>query len=447
VRGIALKIFLSFWLIFAVLIATFALLSDSGSDVRFQDHLRSQGTIASRLLEQHGVAGCNEYVATVAASTGLRLALFDTESTAVCSAPGDDLTDLQQYARTGIAPATTTGARGRVSVHAPSGQIFAVAGHALPRFTEQAVGPTFPYRALAYAIVLSGFVCFVMARYLARPLQLVRRASRHLAEGDLHARVGRAVGERHDEIGDLVRDFDVMAERIEELVHAQNQLLSDISHELRSPLARLNVALELARRKATPDVERDLGRIETEAERMNELIGRILALARAESDPQAAMSPVDLTALVQQVTADARYEAQRQDKHVEFQPTATPVVQADAALIASAVDNIVRNALRHTPDHTTVTVKLSATDREALINVRDHGPGVPLSELERIFSPFHRVERERTRETGGVGLGLAIARRAVAVHDGTIAAENAPDGGLLVTIRLPLRPAASPSSS
>ena len=286
-----------------------------------------------------------------------------------------------------------------------------------------------------------------MARYLARPLQLVRNASYRLAAGDLQARAGPAVGQRRDEIGDLVRDFDAMASRIEALVHAQNQLLSDISHELRSPLARLNVALELARRKAGLDVAEDLGRIEIEAERMNELIGRVLGLARAENDPQTTMGAVNLSYVVGQVTADARYEAQRQEKSVELYASTSPVIQGYAPLIASAVDNVVRNGLRYTPANTTVIVTLDSSDREAVISVRDHGPGVPASELERIFSPFHRVESGRNRETGGVGLGLAIARRAVAVHSGTISAENDRDGGLRVTIRLPLRPSLPGSSS
>jgi two-component system sensor histidine kinase CpxA len=278
-----------------------------------------------------------------------------------------------------------------------------------------------------------------VARYFAAPLRHVRDVSYRLAAGDLRARVGASVGHRHDEIGDLVRDFDAMAARIEALVHAQSQLLSDISHELRSPLARLNVALELARRKTGTDAQVDLNRIEAEAERMNELIGRVLALARAENSPQSGLASVDLEAIVRQVVENADYEAQRQDKVVDFSGVAASRVEGDAQLIASAVDNVVRNAVRYTRPGSAVDVLLEAAGDAAIVVVRDHGPGVPDSELERIFSPFHRVESDRNRETGGVGLGLAIARRAIAVHGGTITAANAPERGLVVTIRIPCR--------
>jgi two-component system sensor histidine kinase CpxA len=441
VRGIALKIFVSFWVIFVVLIASFALLRDTRGDGRFLDHLRQHGTTAAALLEQQGARGCADYAAIVAARNAVDFALFDGNSIAVCAAADMDPRLLRQFA--GVVSGSVSDSNiARISVRAPSGATLTAAGAPRDGFATGAVPPPFPIRAVAYAILVSGLVCFATARYLARPLQRVRDASYRLAAGDLQARAGPAVGRRRDEIGELVRDFDAMAARIEALVHAQTQLLSDISHELRSPLARLNVALELARRKAGSDAAGDLQRIEVEAERMNELIGRVLALARAESDPHPPMAPVDLEAIVEDVVEDARYEAQRQDKSVDLHLEATPVVLGHASLVASAIDNVVRNGLRYTPSHSTVVVELAATPTEATIRVRDHGPGIPEAELEKIFSPFHRIESGRDRERGGVGLGLAIARRAVVVHSGTIVAENDRDGGLLVTIRLPIDPSA-----
>jgi two-component system sensor histidine kinase CpxA len=231
-----------------------------------------------------------------------------------------------------------------------------------------------------------------------------------------------------------------MAARIEALVHAQGRILSDISHELRSPLARLNVALELARRKAGESARPDIERIEIEAERMNELIGRVLMLARAEQRPGASMTSIDLRSLVGDIAADASYEAQQQQKTVSFQSLAEAQVQGDAELLSSAVENVIRNAVRYTPQQSAVDVTLSSDGEAALVVVRDHGPGVPEAERERIFSPFHRVEPSRTRtdSDAGVGLGLSIARRSVEVHGGTITAENAAGGGLRVTIRIPL---------
>jgi signal transduction histidine kinase len=445
VRGIAFKIFLSFWLIFAVLIASFALRrGDPAVHVRLDDYAYNQGAIAAKLLAQRGAAACGDFADAVV-ERGMQLALFDANGNVLCHASGADPTILRKHLRDSGGRASSDSGSDAVSdsvtvtaIDTPSGARVTAVGVALPRFAETAVRPSFPYRSVAYAIVISGLVCFAMARYLARPLRLVRDTSYRLASGELKARAGDAVGRRRDEIGDLVRDFDAMAARIEAQVEAQQQLLHDISHELRSPLARLNVALELARRKATPDSSAELERIEREAERMNDLIGRLLILARAENDPNHATVPVDISAVVRQVVADAQYEAQRKSKSVVLNDTAAPTVSGHPQLVASAVDNVVRNGLRHTAPQSAVEVSLDATPDEAIISVRDHGPGVPVSDLEKIFSPFYRLEASRKRDTGGVGLGLAIARRAIAVHHGTIAAENAENGGLRVTIRLPI---------
>jgi two-component system sensor histidine kinase CpxA len=439
VRGIALKIFLSFWFIFAVLIATFAILPDRGSGIRFRDHVTLHGLVASALLERQGAPACAAFSAAVEERTHVRFALFDESRTAVCRAPAADLAVFEPFMTGAEREAALPDGGVLVAVRAPSGATFTAAGAPLADFRPPGGRPPFPYGAIALAILVSGIVCFTVARYFARPLQQVRDASYRLAAGDLQARVGPRVAARRDEIGDLVRDFDVMAARIEALVHSQGQLLSDISHELRSPLARLNVALELARRKAGPDAQADLTRIEAEADRMNELIGRVLALARAETIEDAERAaPFDLEEVVRRVAGDADYEAQRQHKSVVLRATAAPAVRGDPQLLASAVDNVVRNAVRYTPEGSTVEVEVGAGEGHAAIVVRDHGPGVPASELEQIFSPFHRVEPARNRETGGVGLGLAIARRALAVHAGSISAENAADGGLVVTIRIPL---------
>ncbi len=417
-RGIALKIFLSFWLIFAMLIAAFAVLPDDGAGVRFADHLKQHGIVAAGLLEREGAAACAAYVAATADRARVEMTLLDASGRTVCGQqPAGDATT------SAIATANAT---------------FRVAGSPLPGFSDLRVWPPFPYFPLLLTIVVSGVVCFWMARSLARPLQDVRDASRRLADGDLQARAGADTAARRDEIGDMGQAFNTMAERIEALVNAQGQLLSDISHELRSPLARLNVALELARRKAGPAANADLLRIETEADRMNDLIERVLTLARAEYDDTVSSAEVfALVDVVRDVADDAKFEAAQQQKSVVLEVDAAPLASGRPALIASAVDNLVRNAVRHTPAGSTVHVVVRATADTAVIDVRDHGPGVPAAELERIFAPFHRVEAGRSPQSGGVGLGLAIARRAVAVHHGTIAATNAPDGGLRVTITLP----------
>jgi signal transduction histidine kinase len=422
VRGIALKIFLSFWLIFALLIASFAVLPNEGAGVRFADHLHQHGVIAAALLERDGRDGCDRYAALLAERQIMALSLSNDAGEVLCGAP----------------PSPGAGTGGVIGA---DGTTITIAGLPQRAFSGLAQRPPFPYNAVLLAIVVSGVVCFWMARSLARPLQDVRDASRRLTDGDLQARASVPTAARHDEFGDLGRAFNAMAARIEALLNAQGQLLSDISHELRSPLARLHVALELVRRKAGPALETDLARIETEANRMNDLIGRVLSLARAEHDQSAeAAEPFELVDVVRDVAADARFEAAQQQKSVVLVTTASPLVVGRSALIASAVDNIVRNAVRHTPVGSAVTIDVDATADHAIVRVSDHGPGVPESELERIFAPFHRAEAGRSQQQGGVGLGLAIAKRAIAVHDGSIAAANTVEGGLCVTIHLPRYP-------
>jgi len=434
-RGLAFKIFLSFWLVFAVLIAAVAVLPNRGPGLRILDHVRQNGRVAAALLTRHGAGRCADYVAAVEAETHLRLVLFDAAGMPVCRAPGVDAQAMRGLAAD---PATTTTIV-EAEVPGSGGAVFTAVGLTLPAFDILPLRPPSPWPPVLLAIVVSGLVCFALARYLARPLQLMRDASYRLAAGDLQARAGATVGVRRDEIGDLVRDFDAMAARLEALVHSQTRMLSDISHELRSPLARLHVALALARRKTGAGAEVELDRIEVEAERMNDLIGRLLALARAESAvaPEA-RGPVDVGAVVARVADDARYEAQQQQKDVSLAVTGEVVVAGDSQVLASAVDNVVRNAVRHTAAGSSVDIAVERIASDAVVRVRDHGPGVPPAELERIFSPFHRVEPGRQRGSGGVGLGLAIARRAVAVHGGSIHAENAPGGGLVVTLRVPV---------
>ena len=289
-----------------------------------------------------------------------------------------------------------------------------------------------PTPVLIAAVVVSAVVCFLLARHLASPLKRVREASGRLAAGDLGARAGDMLRPRRDEIGDVVRDFDAMAERLHLLVSTQKQLLSDISHELRSPLARLHVAVELARRKAGPDAENHLNRIEAEGTRMNEMIGQLLTLARADSDRPAITEEVDLSDIVRSVATDTDYEARQTGREVRVLRSDQAIVLGDAALLASAVENVVRNASRYTRAGSAVDISLEATPTHGRICVRDHGPGVPPDETERIFLPFHRVGASRDRNSGGTGLGLSIAARAVKAHGGSIRAANAEGGGLEV---------------
>lgn len=289
----------------------------------------------------------------------------------------------------------------------------------------------------ALAVVLA--VSWLLARSLAAPIRELRRATRRLASGDLGARVVPALGNRRDETAELGRDFDRMAARIEDLVAAQQRLLRDISHELRSPLARLGVALELARQKAGAEAALSLDRIGREAERLNDLIGQLLALTRLEGAGELPVrEEVDLAELLQEVARDADFEARGRNCSVQVEACEPARVTGIPELLRRAVENVVRNAVRFTAEGTAVAVSLRQTAAGAArIEVRDRGPGLPEAALLEVFRPFYRVADARDRGTGGAGLGLAIAERAVRLHGGTIRAENEPDGGLRVTIELP----------
>ena len=319
--------------------------------------------------------------------------------------------------------------------------------------------PTKPqvWLSLGAALLVSALVCYWLARHLLEPVRRLQAATRRLAGGDLRARVlsTPALVRRRDEFSELARDFDEMAFRIESLLSAQRRLIADISHELGSPLTRVNVALGLAFRKADPAIRPELERIELEAGRLNELIRQLLLLSelenRAEVEP---VAPVNLPALVHEVAADAQFEAESRSCRVCVaaldQPTgeqdgassAGPKVLGVAHLLRSALENVVRNAVRYTAEDTEVLIEVGSRPgiddepRRAFVRVRDHGPGVPPSALEHLFRPFYRVSEARERQSGGTGLGLAIARQAVEAHGGTIRAGNHPDGGLVVEVEL-----------
>lgn len=297
-------------------------------------------------------------------------------------------------------------------------------------------------RTLLPLLLVGGLFCYLLARSLAKPIVKLRGAAHELSDGNLSARVDQSLITRRDEIGSLGKDFNLMAAHIESLVSAQRRLLADISHELRSPLARQGVALGIARRRGNSEVTPALERISREANRMNEMIGQLLDLSRVESGAELIdKSRVDLASLVSDIVQDADYEAREKNRAVKLVSRDDCTVMGSLELLNSAIENVVRNALRHTKPETEVEVNLRCVANngttQSIITVRDHGAGVPEKALKEIFGPFYRVEDARDRKSGGTGLGLAIATRAVALHKGTINASNREDGGLEVEICIP----------
>lgn len=293
---------------------------------------------------------------------------------------------------------------------------------------------------LIIAIFISGLICYLLSVYLTQPLHTLTLAARLLATGKLNTRVGRFLGHHKDEIADLSHEFNSMAEKLETLVYSKERLLQDISHELRSPLARLQIAIELGKQKSDSHAESEFKRMELECQRLNTLITEILEFARLDKCTSVTQkSLVNFPKLIAGIIDDANYEF-GQD-HLRVSTTEVQPCQAmvDERLIHRAVENILRNALHYSPPSEPIFVSLhwNGENHQIIIEIEDKGAGVPPDQLTKIFNPFYRVDTSREKKTGGYGLGLAIAQKAIKLHHGEISAKNRDGGGLLVRIILP----------
>jgi len=340
---------------------------------------------------------------------------------------GEDLSALLIRRRPGQPPPLAP--RGRpVFVARPRGDRYRFLAIVRPRIDAWNILPY--YGAVVLVIALMGSA---LAVHLAAPLRDLRRVVDRFGQGGLAARVGST---RKDEIGELSRAFDQMAGRIETLMTAERRLLQDVSHELRSPLARLVFAVELAR--TSEDRGAALDRVKKDIGRLSHLVDELLQLTRAEGDPAAReLEPVRLDDLLRAVIEDCRLEAEANSCRIVLHTEGAATVPGERELLRRAVENVLRNAIRYAPGGTAIEVDLRTREDAVTIKVRDHGIGVPEESLGAIFEPFFRVEGDRSRSSGGAGLGLAITRRAVSLHGGTIVARNARPG-LNITIELPL---------
>ncbi|MDJ0749018.1 MAG: ATP-binding protein [Woeseiaceae bacterium] len=290
------------------------------------------------------------------------------------------------------------------------------------------------------ALLVSAIVSYLLARAISRPIRRFRESAVAIGAGNLDTRVSDQVGKRRDEIGLLAGDFDRMTAELQRAWQRQTELASNVSHELRSPLARLRVALELARRK-TGDLA-ELDRIDTETERLDELIGQILQYSRLDAGPREERVRIDVEDLLQSVVEDVRFEFEQPGgpTRIRFLPEADGVVEGYPNALRSGLENVLRNAVQHNRDGGGVSVSLSADEARLLVTIEDEGGGVAEAELGSIFEPFYRARLESGGPQGrGSGLGLAIAARAIALNDGSLTASNG-EKGLRVTIRLPSPP-------
>lgn len=292
------------------------------------------------------------------------------------------------------------------------------------------------------AVLISGIICFLLARYFTSPLTSLRRSTQKLTKGEFDTTNLNNLRNRNDEFGALAIDFDNMSQRLQHLLDTQRQLLRDISHELNSPLARIRVATELARNKFISGKSDEFDRIEKEIERLEFLIRELLTFVKIEaSESLSNITKVDMHEMLSYIVDDAQFLRKHSpdNQKITLNCPAAVMVDGDAVLLHRAIDNIVRNASYYSPKDSTITIHCNQQVNNVRIAVEDQGPGVPPDMLGKIFQPFVRVSSAREHDTGGSGIGLAIARRVITLHGGTISAGNKSDNsGLVITISLPM---------
>jgi two-component system sensor histidine kinase CpxA len=455
VRSLYWRIFLAFWAALALILVGTVTVVVNATAHRTERPWVQRGQLyaqAARAFEAGGAPALNQWLKGLPADPAERTFIVGPEGREML---GRSLPVLLQATAADVAAGAAPGSIAPVGgalvlVGADGAAYHVVVGpvHMGPRLFGELELPGVPLEILLIAIVASAAVCLVLARYLVAPVDKLRLATRQLAGGDLNARVLPALKGRKDDLGLLANDLDAMAERLRQLLEGKQQLLRDVSHELRSPLARLQLALSLARRDSSAS-ERHLARAGAEADRLEQLIARTLQLVRLERPLQELeRSEVDVGELLRGIAAEVAIEADAQGCAVQVQAEGGLTLAADRELLRSAFENVIRNAVRYSAVGAVVTVSARRGTAAGPIDVRvqDEGPGVPEKDLALIFEPFYRVDRAREhRSSGGEGLGLAIAARAIAVHGGQIRAENCAGGGLMVSVSLPT-PAGVPAA-
>lgn len=292
---------------------------------------------------------------------------------------------------------------------------------------------------IALAILISGIISYILARFISRPILHLRQATHDIAAGDLSIRVKNQVAPHHGEVYLLAKDFDQMTDRLDKTISSHKHLIQDISHELRSPVARLQLALELAKKRlGIDDQQADIARIEKECENINGIINTLLNLPAYELEPQLGMQDcVDVQELVSSICEDMNF-AHEKTQIIYQAHNQPPAIMANQQLLRSAIENVVKNAIHYHDGEQPIEVNLSSDNNTMQITCCDRGPGIPEAQLSQIFKPFYRISASRDRATGGYGLGLAITKRAIELHGGSVQAHNRQGHGLCVTLCLPL---------
>jgi two-component system, OmpR family, sensor kinase len=445
VKSLFLRLLVSLWLAMALLVGAFALIHawafppEAGS-LRQKFAARSAETRGENALlcTRQGLEDCGR-VLKARDPRDARLALYESGKL-VIGEPIGTAAELDRAARASVDRNTfvvSDNEYGAVVLARDPRFVVAWQGPVWSRWVFFIAPDTLPYRLLAIVLV-TGLVAVLLARYLSRPIARLRRATQQMAAGDLSVRVANQLAGADSETRALGHDLDAMAERIQALLESERRLRRDISHELRSPLTRLNISLELIRRKSSAELAPAFERVERDTARLDEMIRELLHLNRLEAEGIEHAEAVDLAALARGVADDGAIEAERQGARLSLKAGLPCFVRGNPELLRRAIENVVRNAIRFTGAGEPVELELDADDERVELRVRDHGPGVPEETLGKIFKPFYRVEGDRSRNTGGTGLGLAIVEQSMLLHGGRVHAENHREGGLVVVLELPV---------
>jgi two-component system sensor histidine kinase CpxA len=450
-----IKVFLWFWL---TVLALFAIFLTSRLGTRLIPPRDVIATFAPRVAdeaahayESGGRRELEQFERSLVGKTGLELYLIDGYGKDVLAQPiPTDSLSIVRAARSDGGILNRYGFRSHSSSYkftSPSGRPYVLLVRSplqLGKFLDATVGGGLPF--FGAVLIMVTLFCFWLTHHIVAPIQGIQSAARMVAAGDLSVRAPAEISERHDELAALAADFDAMVERMSAFVRSHKDLLSTVSHELRSPLTRLIMSVTLLRKQSLPESEELLQRMERDVERVDTLMGQLLTLARLETGLSSdTRESVDLSQLVQEVVADGDFEAHSCGKSVRLQAEGGIVIEkADQQALRSACENIVRNAIRFTAPASEVDVVLKTEkmnpSSHAVLLVRDYGSGVPEELLQQIFQPFFRVKEPSgdPRANKGTGLGLAIALEAIRQHRGTIVASNVRPIGLEVKITLPI---------
>lgn len=452
-RGLFFKVFIIFWiaqsLIYVISTALIVRRHFVGPDVLYDTMASNMQANANRAVyfyENRGCDGLRAFSSMIAQTIALR----DGNGKILCNIAGfENLPAIETF------PDRPTGVQVGMKYiwHLPvtsrngNRYTYLLSRTHIPREVSWYRDlPRFAFPQLPVAIVIGGLTTFALVLLFTQPVVQLRKAARELAMGKLDARVKAPSSQSRifagDEFAAMMHDFNHMAERLESLVDAQKLLLRDVSHELRSPLARLSVALELAREDAGPEMKSHLDRIERETEKLNLLIGQLLTLSSMEAlERQKNFQPVSLNQLIERMVPDAQFEARQRQCSVVFHSNIECTVRGNEELLYRAIENVVRNAIRYTAGGTEVEIELASAkangSENVMISVSDRGPGIPPDQLKSVFHPFRRVDSARSPDTGGFGVGLAIADRAIRLHHGEVAASAREGGGAVISMTLP----------